>query len=177
MKDVARKGAKHGLAGGERGLIAATEDEQLARHRRRLAARERRIEHHDAALGRALGKALGVAGRDRRADGDDEARPRRLHDAAGAEHDRLDFVVEADDDDDELGRLCDVAGRATERHAERGSVSPRAVHRIAAGDVVSLGDKMPRHRRAHLAEAEHSDFPYCSHAALSASIAIGGYVH
>src|SRR5436190_13731589 len=171
VEDVRGKGAERRPAAFACLLVAGAEDEELAFLRRALAARERRIEQHDLPLAQALGQFNGIARRYRGTDGDDQARSRGFHDAACAVERGFDLVVEADDDDHDVARLRHFARRAKHRDTERGGVSPRRVNRVVAGDAVPLGDEMLRHRRAHLAQPEHSNSAYCVHRHVSASIA------
>src|SRR5206468_4080236 len=103
-----------------------------------------------------------------RADRHDEPAPGGFHHTAGVKESGFDFVIETDDDDDEVAGLRHFTGRIADRNAD-GRVA-RIVNRVIAANVVTLGNEVSRHRRAHLAEAEHSNFAYCVHRGPSASI-------
>src|SRR5207237_10703612 len=133
MEDVGGERGESWLACFERGFLARAEDEELARHRRRFATGERDVQRDDPLRVQAFGETARIARRDGRAERDDEARARRLDDAVGSEDHRLDLVVEAYDDDDEIAAPRHFARRIGERNAERERVAARRLERIEAG--------------------------------------------
>src|SRR4029077_5626909 len=101
-----------------------------------------------------------VARRDRRGKRDHEATWSRLNDPIRTEEGSFNLLIEADDDARELARPRHFARRAKQRDAEGSGVAARRLERVVAGDAVAPGEKVARHRRAHLSEAENSDFAY-----------------
>lgn len=83
-------------------------------------------------------------------------------------------MIEADDDDGEIARPGDCGGRIEDRDAEDLGVLACGVNRAEPADVETFGKQVARHGRAHLAEAEHSNFAHCNHRHLSTSIARRG---
>jgi hypothetical protein len=76
----------------------------------------------------------------------------------------FDLGFEADHDDDEAGRLRDLARRTRDPRAERPGPPARSRHRIAADHLEAFGEQMPRHRVPHLAQADEAYRFYGCHA-------------
>jgi len=134
--------------------LAANEGEQRSFIGSEAAPADWRVEDGDTACLRALLERLDGVGLGRRGHRDDRARGKSSEQPVRPEHDLIDFVVIADADDHEIGRVRDLGRRLGGGGAGIARLGQLLIVDVTSGHLIAVLDEMLEHRKSHAADAD-----------------------